>query len=716
MHWQYTPYALPLVVAAGVSGALSVFAWRRRPAAGATSFSLLMFAVAEWALGYALELASDDAHAILFWANVEYLGVVAVPAAWLAFALAYTGRERWLSRRNLVVLAVEPVIILLLTWTDGRHGLMRGTIRLSSTTGFTTIIATHGPAFWINVAYSYALLALGTVLISPLFQGLVRPNFLYRGQASMLLVAVAVPWAGNILFVAGLSPFPGLDLTPFAFTLSGAALASSLLRFRLLDVVPVARDAVIESMGAAVIVLDEQGRILDLNPSAQQTLGLHGRAIIGQPFAQPFAEWPVLVQRCETAREAYTETILNHAATARWFDVHISPLRDRSGHLTGRLVILDDITARVQAEEALRDSEERFRKIFQEAPIGMALLDEEERLLQVNQAFCDMLGYGEPELTARTLSAITHPEDMGKHALLTAQALAGAINGYQVELRYLKKNRETLWAELTTTVIRNGGSLYRLAMIQNIFERKRAELLEDDQRRVAYELHDGLAQVAAGAHLHLQAFAGHYPPRSPRARQELDRALELVQLAAREARNVIAGLRPTIVEELGLASALRMHVEALRTDGWTITYEEALGPERLPPTLETALFRVALEALTNIRKHARGARVRVVVARAGPDIRLEVRDWGCGFDPADPATAGPAGHIGLRAMRERIALLGGRFSVQSSPGAGTWVVAEVPLPLSDTVSDAPDPAVAPASASAQGDHRVPADEERGTSL
>src|SRR5581483_6449306 len=98
-------------------------------------------------------------------------------------------------------------------------------------------------------------------------------------------------------------------------------------------------------------------------------------------------------------------------AAPRWFDVRVSPLRDPSGQLTGRLVVLDDITARIQAQEALRDSEERTSMIFEQAPIGMALMDVENRLLRVNRAFCAMLGYSERELHALTLDSLTHPED-----------------------------------------------------------------------------------------------------------------------------------------------------------------------------------------------------------------------------------------------------------------------------------------------------------------
>src|SRR5918912_2397688 len=143
---------------------------------------------------------------------------------------------------------------------------------------------------------------------------------------------------------------------------------------------------------------------------------------------------------------------------------------------------------------------------------------------------------------------------------------------------------------------------------------------EEERRRVAYEVHDDLAAVAASAHQHLQAFARHHRPRSSAAREEFDRALELAQRTVRETRRVVANLRPTTLDDFGLAAALRLQVEELRAQGWHVTYQEALGAERLPPLMETALFRVAQEALTNARKHAQTTAVRMRVERAEREV------------------------------------------------------------------------------------------------
>jgi signal transduction histidine kinase len=206
---------------------------------------------------------------------------------------------------------------------------------------------------------------------------------------------------------------------------------------------------------------------------------------------------------------------------------------------------------------------------------------------------------------------------------------------------------------------------------------------EEERRRVAYEVHDGLAQIAAAAHQHLQAFAQYHPPASQEGREDLDRVSKLVRQTVGEARRIIADLRPTALDDLGLEAAIRLQLEALRAEGWQIGYEGDLDDERLPVPVETALFRVAQEALANVVKHARTRRVNLALERLrGPReaVRLSVRDYGVGFSPDTPAsTSGPGERVGLSGMRERVALLGGGFRVASRPGAGTLIVAEVPL-------------------------------------
>src|SRR5215211_4272093 len=268
--------------------------------------------------------------------------------------------------------------------------------------------------------------------------------------------------------------------------------------------------------------------------------------------------------------------------------------------------------------------------------------------------------------------------------LLVRGRLIGVLEAYGPEALIERQNEETLisLANQGASALENARLYAELAERENRLEdllRKLITAQEEERRKVSYEVHDGLAQTAAGAHQLLQAFARQHPPDSEKGRKDLERVLERVQQTVGEARYVIADLRPTALDDLGLGAAVRLQVEKISNEGSQVDYEEALGDERLPSEVETALFRVTQEALTNVYKHAPSARVKVILQRLDNSVHLHVRDWGPGFNPEKtPDGGGPGERLGLSSMRERVALLGGHLEVHSRPGEGTEIIAEIP--------------------------------------
>ena len=265
----------------------------------------------------------------------------------------------------------------------------------------------------------------------------------------------------------------------------------------------------------------------------------------------------------------------------------------------------------------------------------------------------------------------------------TPQARAARGETFSLDFTLPAADGSRCWYEANGQPLHNGGAGHAVVVIRDITlssQHRRLVAQEEERRRVAYEVHDGLAATAASAHQHLQAFARHHRPRSPRAQEQFDRALELAQRTVREARRVVANLRPTTLDDLGLAAALRLQVEELQAEGWHVTYQEALGSERVPPLVETALFRVTQEALTNARKHAQTTEIHVRVERAEREVRLVVEDAGRGFVPEAITLGARAGErVGLAGMRERVVMLGGQCLVEGHLGAGTRVSVAIPL-------------------------------------
>lgn len=370
MRWQYTPHILPLVAAGLVSVLLAVHAWARRKTQGAIALSVLMVAVAWWSLWYAVELASADLGAKILWAKVQYPGIITTSVAWLVFVLQYTGHGRWLTRRNLVLLSVVPAVTVGLAWTNEAHGLVWQDVNLVQTqSGFYGWDAVYGCAFWVHLAYAYGALLLSGLL---LLRTAIRSSRPYRGQAALLLIAAVLPWLGNALSILGAVPVP-IDWTPLGFALGGLIVTLALFRFRLLDIVPVARDVVVESMADGVIVVDDSDRVVDLNPAAQVILGCEASQVVGTSLDIALKAHPDLLERYRGPADADTEVPVRVRPSGedrkttgvtdseeRHYTLRVSPLYSRAGRLTGRLLVLRDVTERWRAEEALRSQNELF--------------------------------------------------------------------------------------------------------------------------------------------------------------------------------------------------------------------------------------------------------------------------------------------------------------------------------------------------------------------
>ncbi len=348
MFWQESPYAIPLLFSTLASAGLAVHIWQHRPTAGATPFAALMLAVAFWSLFSALEAISLTLAAKLFWGNCQYLGIVVVPTAWLVFVLDYTGRRALLPRPYFYLLISEPLATIILAWTNADHGLMRSRAWLEYPDGVAILAVEMGTWFWVHAAYSYALLLLGILLLFPV---VFRSPFLYRRQAATVVVGAFMPWLANALYIFSLSPWPDLDLTPFAFILMGCSVAWGLFRFQLLDVVPIARYAIVDGLQDPVFVFGPHGHLLDLNPAALGLVGQSADQLIGVHQGEALAAIAPLVEHLERAGKSEIE--LEVDGVLQSYELNSSDLYQRDSQWVGRLVVLHDISERKRAEEKL---------------------------------------------------------------------------------------------------------------------------------------------------------------------------------------------------------------------------------------------------------------------------------------------------------------------------------------------------------------------------
>ncbi len=359
MGFQYTSYHILLITSVAVLLIIAFSLWRHRPAPGKVLFILLMLAVSEWAFSYFFELGISGLQNKMLWAKIKYLGVVSVPLFWFLFAQEYTRKKEGVKALQGALLSIVPFLTLLLTWTNEHHHLIWSSSALMSSGKLSIRVSTHGAWFWVHSSYSYLLLFFGTFqMIKDLF----RFPHLYRGQIAAILAGVLAPWAGNALYIYRLIPHSFVDPTPFAFTVTGIAFAWSMLRYRLFDIIPYAHSTVFENMKDAVIVLDPDHRIVDFNPSAKKHFRVFSSQVIGKPFHTLFRDGFPSLESDLTSAEFQMEMLIDKEEEKRHFNLHISPLYAKHRHLTGRLIILRDITEQKQAEEILKRSHQELQQ------------------------------------------------------------------------------------------------------------------------------------------------------------------------------------------------------------------------------------------------------------------------------------------------------------------------------------------------------------------
>jgi PAS domain S-box-containing protein len=382
-------------------------------------------------------------------------------------------------------------------------------------------------------------------------------------------------------------------------------------------------------------------------------------------------------------------------------DDEVALLEELANDLAYGLRVLRIRAAREAAEQALRESEEKFRGIAEKSLVGIYLI-QEGMFKYVNPRCAEIFGYRVSDLVEKKGPYdLTHPDDRSQVEENLRRRLTGEVRAIRYEFRGVRKNGETIEVEVYGARTIHAGKPAVVGTLQDITERKRIEqklaryreelkqlsarllyIQEDERKRIARELHDTVGQVLTAMRINLEALKAELPETV--SSELMERVIEtnsLVEDLLQRTRELALELRPTMLDDLGLVPTLRWYTHQFMQRTHIAVNLEATGlEERLPVELETVLYRTIQEALTNVARHAGATAVRVVLQRRAGRVIAEVEDDGCGFDvTAVMEQAAPETKLGLLGMQERVSIAGGTLWITSAPRKGTRIRIELPL-------------------------------------
>jgi PAS domain S-box-containing protein len=461
--------------------------------------------------------------------------------------------------------------------------------------------------------------------------------------------------------------------------------------------------AIIESAMDAIVIVDARQRIVLFNAAAEQIFrcaaadaldaGL-GRFIAGHPLPPPGDGGLTGAAAAPVRRTGAHLALTGMRADGGEFPLEASISQARLNGFDHSVLILRDVTERKQVEAALRDNERRYRTLFSQAMDGILLLDPEGHIVDVNESFARMHGYGVDALLHMNLRDLDTPETLARAPERMARILEGGTIGFEAE--HYHHDRHILPLDVAASAIDIDGRMYVLAFHRDITERRRAErelrrsqqalrglskaaneALEAERRRTARELHDELGQSLTALKMDLESLRAALPPERPELGERALAMHALLDGTIAATRRIAADLRPLMLDDLGLAAALDWLTQnfskhtGIATD---LVIDDTVAQVQEP--IASALYRITQESLTNIAKYAQASTAEIRLERDGDWVQLQIRDNGRGIEAADQEKRGTYGLLGIR---ERVTLLGGTVAISGAPGRGSEVYARVPL-------------------------------------
>ena len=698
--------------------------WAQRHSSGAIELLLCSLACGLWSLGYIFEIMFPTLSSKLWWAKFEYIGISTVSVWVLLFILRYIGRSNWFNIQHMSMLLIIPALTFLFTITNEYHHLMWTETLLQSGWIMAPLSLSHGSWFWIQIGYSYLLLLGATVLLG---RFIFSTQKIYSFQSMMMMLAMLIPWLGNALYILGIRPGPSLDLTPIAFTVTNLGLFLGFVRFRLLDILPVAYSSIFKFMSDGVIVIDGKNRVVDINPAARRIFRRSDLTIPTQPHPNirgaldPFIghalneflpSWDPGSPLVEEFEKKEISLNMGAGRGSRFYILVTTPIHNRREQVTGQVLLFTDVTNLKKTEEQMKLQV----TALETAENGIVITDSQGLIEWANPAYTWLTGY----LLAESVGKNPRFLKSGVHNNAYYQNLWETITAGKVwhgEVVNKRKDGSLYDEEMTITPLSqpDGSIAHYIAIKQDISKRKRAEEQLKEAHEQAIESNrlktQLLANVSHDMRTPLGAIMGYSEMLGSgifgKLTGEQERAISDIQDSANqlllfvnnligqaqvETGKILIKAKPFDVADLVEACRASVSLQASRK-GLCIDYEiDPLLPKSILGDLYW-LRQILLNLVSNALKFTDEGSITLRLFLASPDYWcMEVTDTGIGistdmqtiiFEPFRQAERSPAyersgSGLGLAIVKELTSLMGGQIYLSSKPGVGSTFTVYIP--------------------------------------
>ena len=644
-------------------------------------FAVQMLLTALWAGGLYVELYFTDMTARIVFSQVKFVSSLFIPINWLAMMKTLTGQPRWMRGWGWWMIAAIPLAGLVLAAASPWLQLQRYDFQPVVYKGLNILVYSRGPLDMPILVWANLLGVLNVINNGHLW---LKSKGVIRRQMALLFWAYTIPTAISVLYVMGVSMLPGINTLPFISLITVLIISWALFGYRFLDVMPVARDMLIEKAPEPVFVITQKSMLSYANQAAIDKLGIKQEMVGCSVDCLPSA-----------VRELFAGNKQNNGYIISWgdtfFEMSVARVINDQNYFLGHAYTFRDVTQRVNSERRAHREQETLRIVFENMSEGIVLHDRNGRIFDVNQAAVKMLGASSREILLK-MNLLQQFSTGTEASRLMRQNWDEAMDTglVVVPCRTIKRldSGEELAVRLVIQRVERENGVVLMATITDITaqleqQRVRAEALrlneekryQQQREHMIRDIHDGVGGIVAN--ISMLAMLGQQVPSETEKNQKMADIQQSALEGSLEIRSLMSNLEEREIIWGELIVQVRRYAEMMlgQRDIELVSQLNGEPPDDLlciPCAM--SLFRIVKEAIHNILKHAQCRKVTLEMTFDGNQFTLAIHDDGKGFDKESVRHG-----RGLANMQKRADELGGELTVQSQDGVLIILKAQLPI-------------------------------------